>query len=111
VQLALFIDDGEFTGCTKKRDGTDCTLLDASGIIIEWIQYDAEYGEALGKRHCVHVGKKYETFQADNDALDVEKYFILVARPTIVAAEYERIAFGLTQSACVVKRRSNLRIV
>lgn len=110
-KLALVTDVCEFIGCTAVLDRTDCTLLDGSGTKRGWVQYDAENCGELSKEHCVVVGKKSKSWEKADDALDVKEYFILVVKLTSVDTEYKRVGVGLIQSGCVVKRRSNVRVV
>lgn len=108
---ALVTNVGEITGCTKVLGKYNCTLLYGSGRVRGWIRYDTVHCGELDKERCVVVGRKSEIGENDDDKLGARDYFILVVKPTTTDAEYERVGFGLVESGCVVKQRSNVRLV
>ena len=75
--------------------------MDLSAIKRGWIRYDVEDGKNLLEEHCVVVGST-----KGND-----HYCILVARPTSVDGEYERVGIGKVQKNCLVRERVDVRVV
>ncbi|KAF2257530.1 HET-domain-containing protein [Lojkania enalia] len=72
-----------------------------------WVRYDikdkSEESRDLRKERCVVAGRVDD---------GVNKYYILVVRPTsVVGGEYKRVGVGLIQSDCVVRERLAVRVV
>jgi hypothetical protein len=111
---ALITTVGEFTGCNIERDGACHTILDGSGVRRGWIQYDVEDSGELSRERCVVVGKesdRTDCWRKSKSASGVENYFVLIVRPTSVDDEYKRVGVGSIQSCCVIRERSQVRIV
>jgi hypothetical protein len=98
---ALIADVGKFRDCTMQSDGNRYAVLDLFKTNRGWIHYDVEDGENLLEEHCVVVGS----------TADSEYYYILVARPTSVDGEYERVGMGLVSKKCLVRERVDVRVV
>jgi hypothetical protein len=98
---ALIADVGKFQDCTMEWDGSRYAVFDLSKTNRGWIRYDVEDGKDLLEEHCVVVGSTE----------DSEHYYILVARPTSVNGEYERVGIGQVQKNCLVRERVNVRVV
>ena len=90
-----------FQNCNVGLYETQYAVLDSDGTKRGWIQYDVEGGKDLCKKQCVVVGRKSN--------IGIEKYYVLVVRPTSVDGEYRRIGVGLIQSECVVDRGSTYK--
>ena len=100
---ALIADIGDFLRCTMEPDRKQYAVIDSDGTKRGWIQYDVKDGEQLSKEQCVVIGRTKKS--------SVEEYYILVARPTCVDGEYNRVGVGLVHSCCVVKRGALVRVV
>jgi hypothetical protein len=66
-----------------------------------WIRYDVEDGKNLFEERCAVVGSTE----------DSEDYYISVFRPTDVDSEYERIEMGQISKNCLVRMRTDVRVV
>jgi hypothetical protein len=111
---ALVTNIGEFQDCTMELDGTHYAVLDFDRVKRGWIQYDVEEGEDLCKERCVVVGKVNEDERKDESEggyRSVEKYYILIVRPTSRDGEYRRVGIGLVESDYVVRQRLNVQVV
>jgi hypothetical protein len=99
---ALIADVGKFRNCTMKPDGDHYAILNLFRRR-GWIRYDVEDRERLHKEQCVVVGR--------TNNISVEEYYILVVVPTRVDGEYRRVGVGMIHSGCVVRWRSNVRVM
>jgi len=102
-ESALITDVGKFRNCTMKPDGDHYAVLNLFRRKRGWIRYNVEDRKKLRKEQCVVVGRTAKT--------SVEEYYILVVVPTGVDGEYRRVGVGMIHSGCVVKRRSNVRVI
>jgi hypothetical protein len=98
---ALIADVGTFLDCTMKFAGNRYVVFNRSKTERGWIRYDVEDGTNLLEEYCVVVGST-----KGNDY-----YYILVARPTSVDGEYERVGIGKVQKNHLVRERANMRVV
>lgn len=99
----LVTEVGKFQDCTMEPDGNYYAVVDFGRLKRGWIQYDVEEGEDLHNEQCVVLGRTRKS--------KIEKYYILVVRPTSVDREFKRVGVGLIQSGYVVKQRHLVRIV
>ncbi|KAF2197334.1 HET-domain-containing protein [Delitschia confertaspora ATCC 74209] len=104
-----------FQHCTMKLHGAQYTVLDFDGNQRGWVQYDIEDSEELDKERCVVVGRrdsiKNRNPIENNDDDGIEKYYILVVRPTGMETEYKRVGVGLVQIEYLMRWEGNVRIV
>jgi hypothetical protein len=99
---ALVADVGKFhQDCKMRTDGDRYAVVDRSETKRGWIRYDVEDGKNLLEERCVVVGSTKNS----------EDYYILVARPTSVHGEYERVGIGQVSKNCLVRERVNVRVV
>lgn len=82
-------------------DGSRYAVFDLSKTNRGWICYDVQDGKNLLEEHCFVMG-----FTKNS-----EHYYILVARPTSVDGEYERVGIGQVHKNCLVRERVNVRVV
>ncbi|KAH7408032.1 heterokaryon incompatibility protein-domain-containing protein [Cadophora sp. MPI-SDFR-AT-0126] len=98
---ALIADVGRFQDCRMELDGSRYAVFDLSKTNRGWICYDVQDGKNLLEEHCFVMG-----FTKNS-----EHYYILVARPTSVDGEYERVGIGQVHKNCLVRERVNVRVV
>jgi hypothetical protein len=98
---ALIADGGSFRDCRMESDGSRFAVIDLSETKRGWICYDVEDGKNLLEEHCVVVGSTENS----------EDYYILVARPTTMDGEYERVGIGQVSKNCLVRTQANVRVV
>jgi hypothetical protein len=100
---ALIADVGKFRNCTMKPHEDHYAVLNLIRRKRRWIRYDVEDRERLRKEQCVVIGRTKES--------SVEGYYILVVVSTRVDGEYRRVGIGMIHSSCVVRGRSNVRVM
>ncbi|KAF2198313.1 hypothetical protein GQ43DRAFT_457923 [Delitschia confertaspora ATCC 74209] len=104
-----------FQHCRMKLHEARYTVLDFDGTERGWIQYDIEDSEELDKERCIVVGRRDSMKNGNrienNDDDSIEKYYMLVVRPTTMETEYKRVGVGLVQIEYLVRLEGNVRIV
>lgn len=98
---------GKLRDCKMRFDEKEKnnTVMDVTGTVRGWIQYDVGGDKDRHVKHCVVVGRETKS------DVSVAKYYILVVRPTSVDGEYTRIGVGQIQTGFVVRQRKSIRLV